>query len=444
MILHDVRSEIASFLLGGATPSLEVLRAAQLGAYAYSVLPPDDPQRDELRSDFLSSLTRHHRIREEVIPLLRSWSDSGVVPLLFKGFWLSEFVYPGPGLRFHGDVDVLFSAGEPRGAVEIATSQGWYLATPPENLRHTYRHNAFGIQKRDGATRIDGHHLILHGRTRWTRPQTRITSAIMERSTAFEWEGAHIRTPDPVDALLVLALQRCWGDGWRLKPADFLDFRLLVERFSITREALWRRATELRCERTLRFFLERCDPESGVLNLMPPSRSEYRRMNTAVLRERPTLHFERGLARALAAPRAMLDVMHELPGVLRVWFALRRPRPMHDLLRVLTPAPVPLPAGASRTGVVRGVRWAVRLLRVRPGGACLVRSLAIYRALRRRGWEVDFVSGVRSSDREVLSHAWVEYQGGVLPELNEAANRATYSENFRYPAATERSRQQLY
>lgn len=428
---------LSAFLLGrGAPPPSETLRAAALGAYTYAVLPPEHPQRQELRDDFLASLARHHRILIELVPLLAAWREAGIDALLFKGFWLAEFAYPAPGLRFHGDVDVLLRPGQVAAAAEIGRTLGWREVVHPIEGRRPYSHEAFVLVRPGGATRIDAHRFILHSRIRWNATQRRITEAVWARARERAWEGITIFEPDPVDALLVgLILQRCWGDRWRLKSSDALDFRLLVERHGIRRTALWTRARELRCTRTLRIFLERCDPETGRLDLAPPSRLTALRSTFAVFRERPTLAFETRVARLPRAPAALLDAVRALPTVLRVWLALRRYRPLADLLASLTPARPRTrrtdPVRRART--VRGVRWAVWLLRIRPHGACLVRSLALYRALRHQGWPVVFVSGVRRSAGAIGGHAWVELDDEVLPELVEPMNRMYYAENFRYP-----------
>lgn len=99
---------LASWVLGnGIPPCAGTLREARLAAHAYTVLPADHPLRPSLRPDYLVSLRRHQEIKREIVPLLGAWRAAGLDVLLFKGFQLAEFVYPVPGARFHGDVDVL-------------------------------------------------------------------------------------------------------------------------------------------------------------------------------------------------------------------------------------------------------------------------------------------------------------------------------------------------
>jgi len=105
------------------------------------------------------------------------------------------------------------------------------------------------------------------------------------------------------------------------------------------------------------------------------------------------------------------------------------------LLASLTPAlgAAPRITMRERKGLVRGTRWALRLLPDGEVGGCVVRSLVLYRTLRRRGLPVDFVSGVRRDGDRVVGHAWVELNGIVVPELDEPTNPHIFRVNFRYP-----------
>src|SRR5262249_39801475 len=105
------------------------------------------------------------------------------------------------------------------------------------------------------------------------------------------WDWIDVREPSPVDMLLVgLVLRRCWSsDDWNIKPQDVVDFRYIVSRFDVTRDALWGRARTLRCERTLAAFLERCDPDDGRLHLTPVTAPDRRRLRRRAFPERGLL-----------------------------------------------------------------------------------------------------------------------------------------------------------
>ncbi|HEU4585698.1 MAG TPA: lasso peptide biosynthesis B2 protein, partial [Gemmatimonadaceae bacterium] len=110
---------------------------------------------------------------------------------------------------------------------------------------------------------------------------------------------------------------------------------------------------------------------------------------------------------------------------------------IETLLETLTPRAAPRAhcSLAWRDRVVCEVLRGARLFPRNRDGDCLLRSLALYHALRRLGWPARFVSGVRREGGVVRGHAWVELDGRVLTELYESANRQCYSVLVEYPRA---------
>ncbi|HEU0015987.1 MAG TPA: lasso peptide biosynthesis B2 protein [Longimicrobium sp.] len=419
-------------------PSSDLLHRAGLGPYAYTALPPGHPERAALRGDYLAFLSRHHRIRAELAPLLRAWNDAGIEPLLFKGFHLAEFVYPVAGARAHQDVDVLVRPEQAGDALRVARGLGWIVEGDTAEVGMPWLHCAASLYSRSGDTYLDVHRWALHRDWPGQRVQERITRAVWDASRAREWEGARVREMAPVDALLVgLVLQRCWGpDGWAVKPHDPLDMRMLER--DVPRDALLARARELGASGTLRRFLARCDPAAGRLSLAPPARAERRRLDLLSFAERGAMGRAGRLLGALRrAPSLAPSLLRMLRRVMRVRRAVRVQPDLRRLLGSLTPPTAPEPTDARaawrRFELVRGACHAVRLLRTNPRGDCLVRSLAVYAALREQGWPVRFVSGVRRGATDIEGHAWVEMDGRVLWELNEPDNRRFYQVNFTYP-----------
>ena len=100
-----------------------MIHAARLQGYAYASLPADHPLRPRLRARYLAMLARHESIKREVAPLFAAWSEAGILPLLMKGFYMAEFIYTAPGMRYHGDVDVVIEPRHLRRAAAIA--RGW-------------------------------------------------------------------------------------------------------------------------------------------------------------------------------------------------------------------------------------------------------------------------------------------------------------------------------
>lgn len=435
---------LAAFVLGhGEPPSPATLRGAGLAAYAHAVLPAEHPARAALRGDYLGALARHVAIEREVVPLFAAWRAAGIEALCFKGFALATWWYPVAGTRFHGDVDVALRAADLPRAAAIAAAAGWREELSSAADGRPYVHGAYVLQRPGGAAMVDVHRFVIHSSTPWTRVPRRITDAVWAASRERTIGDVAVREPDPVDAVILLALQRCWGgDRWHLQAHDALDVRILCDGAGITRDALAARARELGCARTLELFLARCDPEGGVFDLERPAREAVRQWRRAIRKESGVaILVALPIHRALRAPGALADTVRALAPVWRVRRALDRERDVRRLLASLTaqasPAQPPARGGIpplhAREHVVRGVRWATQLLPLGAHGRCLVRSLALYVELRRAGWPVVFVSGVRRDAERVAGHAWVELDGRVLPELGEPNNRSLYAVNLRYP-----------
>jgi hypothetical protein len=435
---ESLYAAVAGFVLGAdEPPPPEVLRRARLGAYAYTALPGDHPYRPELRKDYLAAAVRHQRIKQELVPLIAAWRRAGIEVLFFKGFHLAEFFYPHPGSRFHGDVDVLMREEDLEPAAQIAAELGWGGGPAPDNPIWRPHHGAYTLWFPGGDTQVDVQRYVVHSLMPWARKARRLTGAVWASSVEVEWEGTTVRVPDPVDAALIcLILHRSWETApWQLKVFDPIDLRILAERARVTREALRARAKEVGGERTLAAFLERCDPGSGRWATERPGHGTRLRLGVRCWLEKTPEKAEKLAIRSLRLPFLALAALRALPALVRVLYRVRREPNLWRLMASLTRPP------ARRRGSLAWRRYTVsalrHLARIAPrGGAglCLVRSVAVYVALRRQGWPVVFVSGVRREGEGVVGHAWVEYEGRPLPELGEGAEACRYVVNFRYPA----------
>jgi hypothetical protein len=434
-------ASIAEYLAGRcAVPGADVFAAAGLAEFGYTLLPPDDEGRVRLRPAYLDQLARHHRLKRSVVPLVRAWRDAGIGTLLFKGFHLAEFVYPTPGSRYYGDIDLAVRSADLHRAVRIAQEMDWTVrALAPLSWGH-----AVSLVEPERAGFLDLHHLLLHARVPGRRVQRRITEAVWSASREMEWEGIPVRVPDAVDALLVgLILQRCWSpDGWRRKPHDMLDYHLLMDRGDLTRSDLLRRAESLGCARTIRLFIQRCHPDTGILDFSAATSAERSGWQREVRRERGRNdRLERMVSRTYLLPRAVLWTLAVLPLVARVRHVLRRGGDLRTLFQQLEPRNVSeFPGGRTRHDrrkrqrMAYGVIWAFRIFPFNPAGDCLPRALALYVGLRQLGWPATFVSGIRRGSAGIESHAWVELEGRPLDELGERMNRTHYTPQFRWPA----------
>jgi hypothetical protein len=428
-------ASLSTWLLGhGQAPPIEVLRNTRLAAYGYTALPRTDPARPSLRPDYVAALGRHQRIKREIVPLIRAWRAAGVDVLLFKGFHLAEFVYPLPGARFHGDVDVLIPREAEALASRVARSLGWHEAMI-QTVGPSHSHNAFSLVRASGVTRIDVHREIIHVHLPWHAVQRRVTDEVWRKSRVRSWEGIDIREMCPVDMLLIgLVLQRCWsGDAWQLKPHDVIDYRYIAARHDVDSAALRARARELGCERTFEIFASRCDPGSSRLELAAPRAVRRWRWNARAFPERGLVGAaELAVAGLIGAPSGVRAALTMIPTVLRVRLALGLHKDLWSLLRAMTPTITAAPKSVSRADVVAAARWAIRLVGTGRHDAGVVFALALYVKLREVGWPVEFVSGIRRDPEGMVGHSWIEHDGVVLPELYESDKCATFAENFRY------------
>ena len=387
----------------------------------------------DARRECLAALARHHDIKREIVPLIAAWRDAGIETLLYKGFFLAEFVYPSPGSRFHGDVDVLIRAQHAHEALRIARAAGWHQRWHPRRTGAPDGGALFDLYRPDGAAQLDVHQLLVPAARWWKRRQRRITEAVWSRSEVRTWEGTGVRLPAAADAIVVnLALERAVADGAvGLKPADATDLALLLERGALTTEDLHQRARELGCPRTLTEFLA-LSARATVAAPTRASRLASLRWRLAGAWESGYVHVPTLVLRLARAPALVWDIARALPVLIRVRRALRSHRDVRAVLANLTPAaPVPRRSARARWRTVRAIHWAHRLL---PLGGCLPQALAIYAALRAQGWKVEFVSGVRRDPAGLHGHAWVEEDGGLLRELLGWERLPDYQGNFRYPS----------
>jgi hypothetical protein len=430
-------SPVAAWLVGHAdAPPAEQLRAAGVGAYAYTALPAGHPERDLLRMDFMRSVARRMDIRSAVLPLLGALQQAGIPVLVFKGFHLAEFVYPVPGARTYADVDILLHPELAAGARRACEGAGWRVDYDSAEVGQPHFHTAFELSSPGTGVCVDAHRFALGAMTPGLRLKRKVTAAVWARARERTLEGVTVWEMDPVDALLVgLVLGRTWGaDGWGVKAQDAVDWRLLRDRCGLDDRELDARARELGCGRTLRLFRERCDPDHGRLELGRPPRAWVRRARALSAAE----CFQLGatLLRGVQAPGIAVDVAAALPYVVRARRDVRLQPDLGTLLPSLTPlaASRGTPASrASRFRTIRGVCWATRLMTTARGCNCLLRTLALYTALREQGWAVSFVSGERMEEGGLRRHAWLELDGRALPELREFTHADKYRESFRYP-----------
>src|SRR5690606_14264745 len=136
---------VTDLVVGGhlSVDSIDAVIEAGLAGYAVERLsgPHQGPGSTDLLADArlgrarLKLAARHATVRRSVIELLDAWREVGIEALLFKGFYLAEFVYQDSSIRTYSDVDVGLRSKKGLSLPELATSaaaearrHGWHVS----------------------------------------------------------------------------------------------------------------------------------------------------------------------------------------------------------------------------------------------------------------------------------------------------------------------------
>ena len=401
---------------GGPLPDAAVLERTGLAPLAYTRLDADDPRRRPLYEAFTRATARHLSNKLAFLPLARAWRDAGIDVVVFKGFYLAEFVYQHPAQRHYNDIDVLIRPETWERAEAIAVDLGWVITWRRRESLYRWSHEEAILTC--GTAEVEAHRFVIDCNGPNDARQRRITDAAWARAVEVPWEGTMIRALAPADGMLMgLVLARAWsgGDDWHLKAADFPDLQTQAASLGVSLDGLRLRAAELGCLRSLELILQRCDPWRATLDLVAPSASRRQRWYLAVTRERGHLGLERLLGKLRRVPGTIADGIRELPRLLRVQREMRRNEEPHsgaggghERSRVA------LPALEAKERIVRGVKWGARLLALGRNPNRL-RSRALFDALRTTPYPVRLYEA-RATDGGHLD-AWIEVDGVTLRDL---------------------------
>lgn len=429
---------LESFLLG-ITPAKDLpvgsMTDFRLLPLIYSSLPADHPEKPKFRNAFLASTARHAKIKSHVLELVRAWNAAGIVPMLFKGFMLAEFVYDLPAIRFYGDVDMIIKESEAARAAKIAKElPGWVETWNRTDTVLPNVHEESHLFTTDHSVRLDLHRFALHTFTS-ARNAQRLTNEMWSSSSQVTWEDCQVALPAFEDAALMgVVLSRMWDEAPGIKPHDALDFRALSKKWGLSREALISRAEHFGLKKPLETFLALCDPWKQKLDYKVLSQEKLKiwrnSFPTSWQLEWRFARFDR-LVRAIPT---LLDVATQYSNVVRVKKLLRQKTDLFEIVATNEPSPRAQPNRSFKhlERVMRGIHWTLFLIGPR-FDACVPRSLAVYNALKAEGHDVVFVSGVRRNNGKLEGHAWVELNGIGLEIFNDVPSAQIFKENFRYP-----------
>lgn len=398
---------LARYLAGlpAPPPPLDDLRRATLSGAVLARFP-DHPDGAALRQDTVRTAARHLALKAALRDLFLAWNGIAITPLVVKGFFMAEFVYASAGLRVYADVDLFIEPERVADACAEAARLGWEIVWrdgEPDSLwsarRSGYRgHESAKIRHPGLDIDLDIHRRLAHNskdRVPRYRVQSRLTAAAVSNAMRVTWEGASLRLPRPVDAVVFgMALNRCWGaDGWRIKARDYFDLEALRAKHGLQRSAITERARELGVARTIAIYLSRCDPFRQRLMLGPPG-LRARWWNLWVMHER-------GPHDAIRDTVALFESLERLVMLARAWpLAFQAARFVRRRASLADWADRhPLATGQLRTVSSRAwsdLRRAIhrhgRLARVAEGERPSVAALVAFAWLRRNGYPVELQS----------------------------------------------------
>lgn len=435
------RHHVTNLVVGGdlSAQAIEAVVAAGLAGYALDTLQrarPSDENATALRDDprltqgRLLMAARHATVRRAVEGLLAGWAERGIEALLFKGFYLAEFVYHDSSLRKYSDVDVALrsirdasQAELAADAAQVARQLGWtvtwhYGEDPSAGGYHDADYDGHELLQmvHEGiGLSLDAHRRLVHKNVNLSRRQdagVAITAMVWNEARTATLGGVTVLLPDPVDATLIgLIAARSWsGDRYRLRPHDLLDLEALMAFGKFGERRLLERAHEVGLSATTRLFLRRCDPWRRHIDLRAPSPLEAFAYDMLLSAERMPRGLEQLAATIGQFPAKLATVLQELPYVAR---QLARRRRGEDLMLSTRPeigGTTPLLDRRSWRRLQYAVRRSMQLLGASPVRDRELALACLYDAALRRGYAV-----VR---QEVDERVWFEYEGRALSLLD--------------------------
>lgn len=419
---------LARFLVGLPTPlpTLGDLRRATLSG-AVLARVHDHPDRTAIRQDTMFTATRHLAVKAALRDLFGAWNGIDITPLVVKGFYMAEFVYPSAGQRVYADVDLYVEQERVAVACDEAARLGWQIVWrdgEPDRLwsarRSGYQgHESAKIRHPGLDIDLDIHRRLAHNSSNRVPRyvvQTRLTAAAVSNAIHVTWEGTRLRLPAPVDAVVFgIVLNRCWGtDAWRIKPRDYCDLEALRAKHGLERSSIVARARELGVERTLAIYLSRCDPFRRRLMLAAP-RLRSRWWNLRVTRER-------GPHDPIRDTLTVVEEIERWAMFARAWPLARQAARFVQRRAPIADWTVRHPVRTIHPRVVSSKAWSIlrraihrhgRLGSVAEGEQHAVAALIAFAWLRRHGYPVELRAegdDVRSAEltldgRTLLAHA---------------------------------------
>lgn len=200
---------------------------------------------DPFEREYQHSLRGHLRALTDLGAVEATLAEAGVPWVVVKGPVLSEVAYRAAGPRNYADLDVVVPRGAFRTAVRACLDAGRPVVETDWATATAELAGEVCVLLPNG-TALDLHWDLQYHATSRARFATSV-DAMIERSVAVDLAGTSVRTFDPADTLLHLALHAASGGGGRLQWLKDIercitsyppDWDALVERAGASRLAV--------------------------------------------------------------------------------------------------------------------------------------------------------------------------------------------------------------
>jgi hypothetical protein len=243
------------------------------------------------------SSLRHLLITGALSEIARTFDDAGLAWVAIKGPVVAALLYPEPGDRTYGDLDLLVDRRDFPRAMQLLENLGyehsihdWLLAEKMMAGQVTMSRAAVAVDL----------HWHLHYSQEDRGPFDIDPEAMVARRRIVTASGVKIPTLDPVDTLLMLAFHAARSDGHRLVWMKDIEREVAVEQPDL--DEVIRRSRAARCAPPVGIMLGRSRalldadvPDETIRALTPRTLREADRVVAAIsqpvrLSERPTLN----------------------------------------------------------------------------------------------------------------------------------------------------------
>ena len=279
--------------------------------------------------------------------------------------------------------------------------------------------------------KIDIHRSFIHQQGRENFHE-KLNKEVWASAQKIKWGDIYIWAPWPLDCILCgLVAHRLWsgakGKG-QILLRDYLDFKVLIDKFWFTDEALLRRARELGIHQTTLVFLESCDPFKT--HFVSPSGSWSGKKERIAHESRPIVRQGDNLKLSLLIKR-VFDMTYFFPQVIKTIILNALTRDTHQLLdKLLTSSEIkPVSLGVISRDINKAIEHMLRWCQPQEKRSRLY-ALTLFKIYRNLGQPVSFVQG---NDENGKKHAWIELAGIPVSGANDSYARRKYCIEYQFP-----------